>query len=185
MNIKSGFPANEPPGPGRRRRMGLLAAALAAGTLLAACGGGSPSAAPGPGKGPITSQELDAFAKCMRDHGLPNFYFVSTSSSAGTALVNKNDSIKILQWVAPADSSSPQFQSAMKACRHLLPLPHFSQAQVQAQLRSLDQQAACMRAHGYPDYPDPVAQSGGIFSPPLPADIPTDSPQYQSAVRAC
>ena len=122
--------------------------------------------------------------QCMRDHGLPNFYFVSTSSSAGSALVNQNDSIKILQWVAPADASSPQFQSAMKACRHLLPLPHFSPAQVQAQLRSLDKQAACMRAHGYPDYPDPSAQSGGIVSPPLPSDIHTSSPQYQSAVQA-
>ena len=42
-----------------------------------------------------------------------------------------------------------------------------------------------MRAHGYPDYPDPTARSGVIISPDLPADIATDSPQFQSALQAC
>jgi hypothetical protein len=182
MNIKSGFPAHEPAGPGHRRRMGLLAAALAAGTLLAACGGGSPSATARPGKGPITSQTLDVYAKCMRDHGLPNFYFTSASSTPGSDLT---DAIKLGPWVAPADPGSPQFQSAMKACRHLLPIPVPSQAQVQERLRALDRQAACMRSRGYPDYPDPTARSGVIISPGLPADIPTDSPQFQSALQAC
>jgi len=183
MNIKSGFPAHGPARPGRRRRTGLLAAALATGALLAACGGGSPSAAPStPGKGPITSQTLDVYAKCMRDHGLPNFYFTSASSSPGSDLT---DVIKLGQWVAPVDPGSPQFPAAQKACRPLLPIPVPSQAQVQERLRALDRQAACMRSHGYPDYPDPTARSGVIISPDLPADIATDSPQFQSALQAC
>jgi hypothetical protein len=182
MNIKSGFPASEPARPGRRWRTGLLVAALATGTLLAACGGGSPSAAPSTGKGPITSQTLDVYAKCMRDHGLPNFYFTSASGSPGSELT---DVIKLGQWVAPVDPGSPQFPAAQKACRPLLPIPVPSQAQVRERLRALDQQAACMRSHGYPDYPDPTARSGVIISPDLPADIPTSSPQFQSALQAC
>jgi len=164
------------------RSLGLVAAALAATALLAACGGGSPAPAPSPGKGPVTSQTLDTYAKCMRDHGLPNFYFTSADSSAGSSLTKV---IQLGPWVAPADPASPQFQSAMKACRHLLPIPSPSQAQVQAQLRALVKQAACMRSSGYPDYPDPTAQGGGIIRPDLPADIDTNSPQFQSALQAC
>jgi len=181
VNIKVGFPANDKSGPATRR-MGLLAAALAAGTLLAACGGGSPAAAPSPSKGPITSQTLDIYAKCMRDHGLPNFYFTSADSSPGSGLTS---AIRLGKWVAPVDPSSPQFLAAQKACRPLLPIPVPSQAQVQERLRALDRQAACMRSHGYPDYPDPTAKSGVIISPGLPAGIPTNSPQFQSAVQAC
>jgi hypothetical protein len=118
----------------------------------------------------------------MRDHGLPNFYFSSANSSPGSDLTNV---IKLGQWVAPADPGSPQFQSAQKACRHLLPIPPLTAAQAQKQLRSLDKQAACMRAHGYPDYPDPSAQAGGIVRPDLPSDIDTNSPQFQSALQAC
>jgi hypothetical protein len=160
----------------------LAAAALAAAALLAACGGGSPSAAASPGKGQITVQTLDIFAKCMRDHGLPDFYFSRQGSSSASSLT---DAIKLGPWVAPADPGSPVFQSAQKACRHLLPIPNPSQAQLQAQLRSLDKQAACMRSHGYPDYPDPTAQGGGILQPDPPADIDTNSPQFQSAMQTC
>ena len=169
------------------RPMGYLtatlgAAALAAGTLLAGCGGGSPSATASPGKGQIPVQTLDIYAKCMRDQGVPDFYFSRQGSSSASGFT---DAIKLGPWVAPADPGSPQFQSAMKACRHLLPIPPLNPGQVQAQLRALVKQAACIRAHGYPDYPDPVAQAGGIGRPPLPADIDINSPQFQSAVQAC
>jgi hypothetical protein len=164
------------------RSTGLLAVTLAAAALLAACGGGSPAAAPSPGKGQITSQTLDVYATCMRDHGLPDFYFTSADSSPGSGLAQV---IQLGHWVAPADPDSPQFQSAMTACRHLLPIPLPSAAQVQKRLRNLDKQAACIRSHGYPDYPDPSVQDGGIIRPDLPPDIDENSPQFQSALQAC
>jgi hypothetical protein len=65
------------------------------------------------GQGP-TSQELGkalAFAKCIRKHGVPNFpdpasngHFQGFSGSG-----------------MPAALTSPQFKSAMSACRSLLP----------------------------------------------------------------
>ncbi len=51
--------------------------------------------------------------------------------------------------------------------------------------RRLLSQAACMRAHGYPGYPDPSVQAGGIMRPPLPASIDTSSPRFQAAEKGC
>jgi hypothetical protein len=42
-----------------------------------------------------------------------------------------------------------------------------------------------MRAHGFPDYPDPTEQDGLFTRPALPASIDTSSPQFQSATEAC
>jgi hypothetical protein len=43
--------------------------------------------------------------------------------------------------------------------------------------------AKCMRAHGVPDFPDPVASNGGIgYSL---GGIDTSSLQYRSAQQAC
>ena len=172
--------------PGGRQWAGRLAAALVpaalAGTILLAACGGSSSAVPAASRGQPTVQMLDSFATCMRSRGVPNFSFSrSTTSAADTP----DDVLKLGPWVAPANPSSPQFQSAMQACRHLLPLRHPSAAQHQAMLRHLVKEAACMRSHGYPDYPDPSAQGQGIVQPPLPADIDTSSPQFLSAQQAC
>jgi hypothetical protein len=45
--------------------------------------------------------------------------------------------------------------------------------------------AACMRAHGYPDYPDPIVQNGGVEQSPLPSSIDTSSAQFQAAEKTC
>jgi len=55
----------------------------------------------------------------------------------------------------------------------------------EAQLRSLIQAAACMRAHGYPDWPDPDVQNGRLIEQPPPPSIDTTSPQFQSAQQTC
>jgi hypothetical protein len=180
-------PPGRPQQPGGRQRAGRLAAALVpaalAGTiLLAACGGGSPEATPAASHGLPTVQMLDSFATCMRSHGVPNFYFSRSSTSAANTPDNV---LKLGPWIAPANPSSPQFQAAMQACRHVLPLRHPSAAQTQAMLRRLVKEAACLRSHGYPDYPDPSAQGQGIVQPPLPADIDISSPQFLSAQQAC
>lgn len=54
-----------------------------------------------------------------------------------------------------------------------------------AQLRRLIRAAACMRAHGFPGYPDPDVQNGAVVLQPLPASIDTSSPQFQAAETAC
>jgi hypothetical protein len=45
--------------------------------------------------------------------------------------------------------------------------------------------AACMRAHGYPGFPDPGEQDGHLVRPPLPASIDISSPRFQSTQEAC
>lgn len=85
----------------------------------------------------------------------------------------------------PITPGSPVLQSALKACNHLLGLRGSIPAATSAQLRSAVKAAACMRAHGFADYPDPAEQNGQIMEPPLPASIDTSSPQFQSATEAC
>lgn len=85
----------------------------------------------------------------------------------------------------PHPSPSPVVQSALKACNHVLGLHGSNPTATSAELRSAVKAAACVRAHGYPDYPDPTEQNGQVTEPPLPASIDTSSPQFQSATEAC
>jgi hypothetical protein len=45
--------------------------------------------------------------------------------------------------------------------------------------------AACIRAHGYPGYPDPQFPSGGGVMRRQPTGIDINSPQFQAAVKTC
>ena len=157
----------------------LIPAALALTALLAtACSGAHParsSASPGPNN----VQQLDVFAACMRGHGVLNFYFTnSRPSNTGTALSVMG------HYVTGVNPQTAQFATAMKACKHLLPgggPPPVTRQQIDSMVKF----AACMRAHGYPDYPDPVIQNGGVEEQPLPSDIDTSSAQFQAAEKAC
>jgi hypothetical protein len=160
-------------------RAALVSAALAGAALLAAgCGGGSPAAAPSPAPGNV--QQLDVFAACMRGHGVLNFYF---SSSPGTS--NSSTVLSVMgHYVTGVNPQTSQFGAAMKSCKHLLPGggPHqMTRQQINSQVKF----AACMRSHGYPDYPDPVVQNGGVEEQPLPSNIDTISAQFQTAQQTC
>jgi hypothetical protein len=174
-------------GPGRRsrpRRAGLLAATVAATALLAAaCGGGRSAAAPSASPGGLTAQQVDAFALCVRDHGVAGFY-ISRAKVSSAADYN-GPGLWLGGWVSTAVSPSPVVQSALKACNHVLGRQHGNPTATSAELRSAVKAADCMRAHGYPGYPDPSEQNGQIAEPPLPTSIDTTSPQFQSAAQAC
>jgi hypothetical protein len=165
------------------RRASVLAAALAGTVLLAAAcsGGGShPSGSAIPGRSSV--QQMDLFARCMRSHGEPNFYFANPQSTP-------NSSATVLSFmgyqVIGIDPQTAQFTSAMKSCKHLLP-GGGPRPVSQQQLNSMVKSAACMRAHGFPDYPDPQrGANGGVEELPLPSDIDTSSQQFQTAQKAC
>jgi hypothetical protein len=160
-------------------RAALLPVALAGAMLLAiACSGSHPArSAASPGAGSV--QQLDVFAACMRGHGVLNFYFTnSRPSDTSTALSVMG------QYVTGVNPQTTQFGTAMKACKHLLPgagPPPVTQKQID----SMVQFAACMRSHGYPDYPDPIVQNGGVEESPLPSSIDTSSAQFQEAQQTC
>jgi hypothetical protein len=162
------------------RRAGLLAAVLAGTALLAAaCGGGSHPAGPGATSGPLTTPKLDAFARCMRSHGIADFYFSQANPSSPDVMFGH-------AIPASIDPNSPQFQTDQKACGPILGLPSGPPPAVTAaQLRRLVRAAECMRVHGYPGYPDPSVQNGGIAVPPLPSSVDMNSLQFQAAMKKC
>jgi len=158
-------------------------AAVAGAVLLAACGG-SHAAAPGSRPGQPTLKQVDAFAQCMRSHGITNFYL----SSPNSANPDPGElAIGFLPYgvVYGMAVSSPQYQSASSACGHLLPGGGGPPPVTAGQLRSMDRAAACMRAHGFPDYPDPVVQNGHLVPNPLPSGVDVNSPEYAAAVKMC
>ena len=115
----------------------------------------------------------------------PPHAVTSSAAPASTAAARLTSVLQLGQWVAPANPSSPQFRSAMQECQHLLLMRPPTATQVQQQLNREVKAAACMRAHGYPDYPDPTEQDGHMVRPDLPSDIDTSSPRFQAALQKC
>jgi hypothetical protein len=147
----------------RQAEAAILAAALAGITVLAAaCGGGSPAGA-GSGSGQTPYQQALSYAHCVRARGDPGF---PDPNSQGL-------------FPHPAD------QLASRACGHLLPGQPLTAAQKQQHVRRALQFAACMRSHGYPNFPDPIVSNGGAAVGTGFGGIDQSSPQFHVAVQAC
>ncbi|HTV98893.1 MAG TPA: hypothetical protein VMF87_01230 [Streptosporangiaceae bacterium] len=164
---------------GRTAAMALLAGAA---LFAPACSGGSHSSGPGTTSAQQTAQKMAVFARCMRGHGEPDFYYanphsVSNSSVAAFSLGQGY----VVTGVKPQSS---QFQSALASCKHLLP-PVPTRVLTRQQLQRDVRFAQCMRSHGYPAYPDPDVRNGELIQQPLPASIDTSSPQFQAAEKSC
>jgi hypothetical protein len=122
-------------------------------------------------------QDALAYAGCMRSHGHPNFPAPEMVNNART------QEIGIGQGV---DLTGPQYRSANKICKSLLPNSGGgpSQTQVQQQLAKDLKFSKCMRSHGLPTFPDPKASSSGLSIGPAPG-IDINSPKFQAAQKAC
>ena len=195
MNAHTLSRRNRPGRSGPQRALALAALAATA-MLVAACGGNSPSGAPGS----TQYQKALAFSKCMRSHGALGF---PDPTSQGTITVTQ------------ALLNSPQIQSAAPSCKNLLPrgavqIPAALQRKLEAQAL---QYAACMRSHGVPNFPDPTIHNGSIGfhvaaqagapapqssagtpaskssagsgNPKASGGPPAMPPQFQAAQRAC
>ena len=169
---------------GRLRRMAVVAALAGTALLAAVACGGAHSAAPKASSGQLTAQDVDAFAKCMRGHGLPDFYPSRASSESAGSL---DQVLELGPWIFPVtDPGSPQFTAALSACRRLVGLPSGPPPTLTAaQIHSLVKAAECMRAHGFPSYPDPDIQNGHLIRQAPPSSIDTSSPQFEAAQQAC
>lgn len=160
------------------QRLVVVAVVTGVAMLAAACSGGSHTTASTPSSGQLTAANLAAFAQCIRSHGVPDFYFSKASNSSPDTMFG---------YAVPANINpgAPQFQAAYKVCGHLVGgRPGPPPAPTAAQLRGLVKDAACVRAHGYPAFPDPTVQNDTIFFPPL-TGIDPNSAQFQAALRAC
>ena len=174
------------------RRRALLASALAGligqSLLVSACGGspGSRVAQLGPttttpwssslANAPTTSvqstnvERMLAFSHCVREHGVPNF---PDPDSGG----------KLPALTQPELGVSKQTSlAAQAACESLLAsgggagTPQQRQQKLAFGLKV----AQCLRAHGFPAFPDPTG-----FSQALPRGIDPSSPQFQASQTIC
>jgi hypothetical protein len=173
----------------RARRASVLAAVLAGVALLAAACSGSGTHDGGASSGPggITVQKIDSFAACMRSHGVANFY-LSPRSGTPSPSSSSQPVLSFLGYqVTGVNPQTLQFQSAMKTCRHVLGISPPSTAVEHKQFVQLLKEAACMRSHGYPDWPDPsMGPNGqGIMDPGPPPGLDVNSPQVQAAAKTC
>jgi hypothetical protein len=162
------------------RQMNKKALASLAGTILlaAACSSGSHPSAASTSPAQQTAKVMNVFAQCMRSHGQPNFYYANPQSVANssTAVFSLGQGY----FVTGVTPQSPEFQSALTSCKHLL--PPVPKRVVTKQQRDRDLKfAACMHAHGFPSYPEPDVQNGRLIQKPLPSSIDTSSPQFQTA----
>jgi hypothetical protein len=162
-----------------RRRPGSRAAAASAlaGLALLAAGCGSP--APRAAGAGTTAAAADAsgvaFSVCMRAHGVPGF----PDPSGGKVVIPPGSGI---------DPDSPAFRAAAYACRCLSPKagkPGSPAQQAKAAGQAL-RFAACMRANGVPDYPDPTVSAAGIaLGNGRPSRVDRSSPAFRAARKAC
>jgi len=98
-------------------RARLLAVAVAVLALLAtACSDGSHPARPRASSSPDLAA-MNAYARCLRAHGLPH---VKVTSAAGFSNLN---TVLIFNGLAiqGATPGSPQVRTAVQACHHLIP----------------------------------------------------------------
>ena len=140
-----------------RKRRPLVALVLVSSIALIGAGCGSNTAAGSAGSSsstgnaasastdaktqPTKQEKAEKFAECVRAHGVPHFPDPDATGNFGNFGV---------------DVSEATFTAAVNACKALQPpgslSSHRSATQQSAALRF----AACVRAHGVPDFPDPV-----------------------------
>jgi hypothetical protein len=152
-------------------------AAIAAATMIAACGSSSPSSSSS--TGPLTASQLrhaeqDAvsFAGCMRSHGLRNFPD------------SPNDQKRLL---SSSSGQAPAVQSAEGACSHFLAHGGQSQSPASTHTQVVDGVAfaRCIRSHGFPSFPDPSSTGQLNHGMLANAGINLHQPAVVQAADAC
>jgi hypothetical protein len=148
--------------------------ATAGGALLAAaCDGSAARDVAQPGA--TTTQPL-AFSHCMRANGVSNF---PDPNSSG---VWPKSQVELA-------AGNPRFQTATKACGHLLPNggPGVSPSPAVVQQIQIDMArfARCMRSHGVSNWPDPTLDRGRAIFDPAAVGVDTNSPQVSTKLHEC
>jgi hypothetical protein len=169
-----------------RRCVPALLAALAVMGIAAGCGGSSPSSSSASAGGAAAAggtpgEAAYEFSACMRNHGVTNFPdpVVKTSANGSSVAIGINPSI----------TRQPAFKTAQAACGHILPKggagPAGTPAQSRVRTEALIAFARCLRAHGFPNFPDPDA-SGQLSQEAIEqAGINFHTPALLTAGKGC
>ncbi len=164
------------------RRFLALLAAVGLAALAAGCGGSSPSPASATGAaGGKPGQAAFQYSACMRAHGVNHFPDPVVKRSAG------GTSVAI--GINPSIAGQPAFNSAQKACQHILGKPDSgpdaNPAQQHARIQVLIAFARCLRSHGFPSFPDPDS-SGNLSAQKIEqAGINFHTPALLTAGKNC
>ena len=146
--------------------------------LLAAGCSSSPSSttsASTPSAGSTVAQAV-AYTQCMRSHGVPAY--PGPDSSGQLQKIGSG------QQVGVGDA---QLNTARNACQSLWPYQALTPGQQRQQLADDLKFAQCMRSHGVPTLPDPVATNGHVeFVISVSRDgFDPHSPQILAKARVC
>jgi hypothetical protein len=176
-----------------RRRISLLAAVIALGVAVSACGAGSalsPSVAGSGGTAEGTSASSSSgnltphaaalrYAQCMRTHGIADF---PDPSGNGGFLIHAGPGSDL-------NNNNPSFEAAVQACRQYRPVVNLTPAQhanLESEYLSF---AHCMRSHDISDFPDPVTGRGDGVGFSLQggpnSDLSSANPAFEQAVESC
>ena len=160
--------------------LATVVAATALSLVAAGCGGGSaPGVAASGGTTTIhyggsgAQAAALAFARCMRSHGLPNW--PDPSSNGGF------DKAKLRQ-LGPGLATVRSIQD--RYCRVDFENPGEAQTITAAERADYLRAAACMRRHGFPDFPDPTFP-GHSVRVDIPTSIDQSSSPFRSAATSC
>lgn len=167
-----------------KRGVSLIAAAVvaaAAFSLLAAgCGGGSSSGVAGSaatttiqyGTNGASAAAL-TFARCMRSHGIPDWPDPEGDGSFDKAkLRNLATAVSRIRTVE------------QKYCHVDFENPGQTQTITATERLDYLKAAACMRRHGYPNFPDPTFPRQSV-TVDIPASIDQNSSRFRSAATIC
>ena len=122
---------------------------------------------------------LVAYASCMRSQGVQSF-----PDPVGSGGIPKEAVVSAFRQVSTSKGATAQ-----NDCRHLLPAGGSLSGQVSQPITAKDQQdylkaAACMRSHGFSDFPDPKFHNNSV-QVNIPSSINQNSSQFTRAATIC
>jgi hypothetical protein len=168
------------------RRLHATTIALALIALGAGAGCGSdatePTTAGGGGSGgtggtATTQAKAVRFAECMRTHGVRGFPDPDASGEL---------TIDAVANEAKVDVSSAAFARAGRTCKDLRPSGFTGTKRTPEQQSATLRFAACIRAHGVKDFPDPAEGQAPVDTRRIPsANRPGGMDALNAAMRAC
>lgn len=150
-----------------------VVAVAAFAVLAAGCGGGSPGVASRTATTTTTQNGALAFARCLRSHGLPNWPD-PTSSGVFDKSTLRQLPYSVSQVRAVEDGP----------CNHLLGAPSAGPTITARDRADYLTAAACMRSHGFPDFPDPTFENSSVQTN-IPSSINQDSARFRGAATIC
>jgi len=167
-------------------RVAVVITATAGLALVAACGGSPASTGPTGSAVPegsanaagatSTAAQAVAYTQCMRSHGVPEY--PGPDSSGQLQKIGSGQQVGV---------SDAQLSTAQNACQSLWPYQGLTAAQQQQELADMVKFAQCMRSHGVPTLPDPVATNGQVkfVISVSKTGINPESPQIQAKLQEC